>query len=133
MTRANEYRVKLLEKFEIRLGHQFDSINYKIASVTQPALNQYWASTEEEKRLLKLALQSAIRIDELHVPFCPPRSLSVTNTSPTKTDFLNFQTDSLPVSKPTQVDLYLADRRKDLAMLNDYPNVKKNMCSSDII
>ena len=128
LTHANEYRVKLPEKFIIRLGHLLDSINYKIASVTHPAFKQYWASTEKEKGLLKLALQSAFQIDELSSP-CP---LSVTNTSPTITDFLNLQTDSLPVSKPTELDLGILLTEEKIWQCWTITQMLKN-CSSDII
>ena len=78
-----------------------------MASVTHPAFKQYWPCAEEKQGLFKLALQSGIQIEGVVSNTC---SQSAANTSPTVTDFLNFQIDALPAAKTTQVDLYLKPR-----------------------
>lgn len=122
LVHASNFRKLVLEAVETRFSAFFDNTLYKIAAICHPKFKLNWIPIESEREHLKTVLQSKLSSgleSSSHSLLTASRTL--TATSPTTEDFLSF--DSVCETDSYELDNYLSDKRKDLAMLFDYPNI----------
>lgn len=119
LSHADEFRLSLVTKFEERFGSWFENNSYKIAAVVHPKFKDYWPLSAEDKSLLKILLQGAVRIEESQET---PTANLITDASPTASNFLDFKVPSTDI-KPNQIERYLCDSRTEIEILKEYPQI----------
>ena len=102
----------IIEKLDARFSKLFFDSDYILASATHPRLKLAWLQSEEEKTTVKRKLEVALGSQA--PPVLSPMS---------DDDFLAF--DDRFLESGTELERYLKDKDKSLAMLDKYPSIKR--------
>ncbi len=106
-----------IEALDKRFKHLFNDNDYILAAVTSPMFKTRWITDvplkEKAIELLKNAVSHAGQTQEEELPPVVQKERSLF-------DFGEEENEG-----PSEVDLYLLDKNKDIASLNSYPVVKK--------